>query len=278
MKLKLTKVRLSLLLVFVSFLGTGIASVSAQNSSTSWTQCTDGRMIVRCESYDCPSGDTNRDGKCTTADTNARLTDARNDSFCANPLSGCGEVRYFASNDSNTCSVRVEETENNCDLYAAANPNFTPRPSSSPIPSSTPQSGVSQCISLSASPFEGAAPLKVNFQGEARDPKGTIAEYQFEFKGPTATVGTIAQRTSKVTQTFDKPGEYTAKLTIVDSTGKTVTSLGCQTTITVREATTKGGGDSETKLPETGSEVWVGIILIALGGAGAYMYERFRVV
>ena len=91
-------------------------------------------------------------------------------------------------------------------------------------------------------------------------------------------MGTIVQKSSKVSQTFDKPGEYTAKLTIKDSSGKEVTSTACQTTITVRETTTKGGGDSETKLPETGSEMWIGIMLIALGGIGAFMYERFRVV
>src|SRR3989344_4379649 len=103
MKLKLTRLWLSLFIVFVGFLGRQIVSVSAQGTS-SWTQCADGRVIVRCESYDCPSGDTNRDGKCKTADNGARLTDARNDSVGANPRSGCGEMRYVAANESNTCS------------------------------------------------------------------------------------------------------------------------------------------------------------------------------
>ena len=113
-------------------------AVRAQGVNTSWSQCTDGRVIVRCETYDCPKGDTNNDGRCSLTDTDAKLTDARNDSFCANPISGCGQVHYFPGGSSSACLVRVEESGLNCDLYAVADPSFTPRPTATPTATPTP--------------------------------------------------------------------------------------------------------------------------------------------
>jgi hypothetical protein len=113
-----------------------VSQASAQVSS-SWSQCTDGRGIVRCETFDCPRGDTNGDGRCTLTDNEARLTDSRNDSFCANPISGCGQVRYYPSGASVACLERVEEAGLNCDLYAVANPNFTPTPTTTPKPTAS---------------------------------------------------------------------------------------------------------------------------------------------
>jgi len=112
------------------------SEVFAQSVNTSWSQCTDSRSIARCETYDCPEGDTNKDGKCTLTDDSARLTDARNDSFCANPISGCGQVHYYPSSSQEACLVRVEE-QTNCDLYAIASPNFTPNPTPTASPRST---------------------------------------------------------------------------------------------------------------------------------------------
>lgn len=129
---KLTKV----LAITVALIAYGSSNVSAQST---WSQCQDGRSIVRCETYDCPQGDTNKDGKCTLTDTGARLTDARNDSFCANPISGCGQVHYFPTGSSEACVVRAEETNQmTCDLYAIANPTFTPQPTVTPRASATP--------------------------------------------------------------------------------------------------------------------------------------------
>ena len=265
---------LALPVVFL-YLGLNVGQASAQ-SNAPWTQCTDGRVIVRCETYDCPNGDTNSDGTCNLSDTGARLTDARNDSFCANPLSGCGEVRYFPSGASASCSVRVEENDNNCNLYAVANPTFTPQPTVSPTSSpSVGGSTVSRCVSLKATPFEGNAPLTVVFEGMATDPNGSIREYEFVFSNEDGEVGTVEQKTNKVSQKFDEPGEYLAKLTAVDSQGRRVTSSACETTVTVRSGT-KGGLTDEDTLPETGSELWIGLAIVAIGALGAYMYERYR--
>lgn len=118
----------------------GVNTIFAQ-SQTTWAQCPNGEDIVRCQTFDCPQGDTNKDGLCDLKDEKARLTDARNDSFCANPTSGCGQVNYFSTDSKNACSVRVKENDNNCDLYKAGDPNFAtpiPTPSATPKPTVKP--------------------------------------------------------------------------------------------------------------------------------------------
>lgn len=117
-----------------------VREVSAADSY--WNQCGNGTPIVRCETYDCPQGDTNKDGRCNLNDDRAKLQESKNDAFCANPLSGCGEVLYYTQDSVNSCAIRVKENQNNCDLYKAGNPNITPSPTASatatPRPSSTP--------------------------------------------------------------------------------------------------------------------------------------------
>lgn len=117
-----------------------------------WSQCADGSTIVRCETYDCPNGDTNGDGSCSFADSGARMTDARNDAFCANPISGCGQVHYYNSTSSSRCAIRVKESNLNCDLYSVSTPDFTPVPSVTPKPTATPFSFASSTPTASASP------------------------------------------------------------------------------------------------------------------------------
>lgn len=139
------------------FLAGAVLSVSfvrgaSAQGNFSWSQCTDGRTIVRCETYDCPKGDTNSDGRCSLADTDAKLTDARNDPFCANPISGCGQVHYFPAGSSAACLERVEEAGLNCDLYAVANPSFTPRPTPTPTPTATPRASATPTASPRATP------------------------------------------------------------------------------------------------------------------------------
>jgi len=130
-----------------------LAQTSAFAQSSSWSKCTDDRLIARCETYDCPRGDTNNDGRCSLTDTDARLTDARNDSFCANPISGCGQVQYYPGGANDACLVRVEELPQNCDLYAVANPSFTPSPT--PAATSTPRATSTPTATPSITPVRG---------------------------------------------------------------------------------------------------------------------------
>ncbi len=124
--------------LFIGSLSVGV--VSAQ-TTTYWSQCADGASIVRCETYNCPKGDTNQDGVCDLKDSAATVSDSRNDSFCANPPSGCGQVLYFAQSQGLSCAVRVKQNENSCNLYKAGNPTFaSPTPVPTVIPTSTPVS------------------------------------------------------------------------------------------------------------------------------------------
>jgi len=137
MKNKISKgMFLSLALTFLS-----VGSAVAQTTSY-WNNCSGGTQIVRCETYNCPKGDTNKDGRCSLSDEQATQTDSRNDSFCANPPSNCGEVLYFPQNSTNSCAIRVKETNNNCTLYRAGNPTVSPSPTavSTPTPTVRPTS------------------------------------------------------------------------------------------------------------------------------------------
>ena len=138
----------------IVLLGTALSVSSVSAADAYWNQCGGGNSIVRCETYDCPQGDTNNDGRCTLQDTDAKFQESKNDAFCANPLSGCGEVLYFSANNSAQCGIRVKENNNNCSLYKASNPTFA---TASAAPSSTPTPTVKPVVtaSPSASPKVG---------------------------------------------------------------------------------------------------------------------------
>jgi len=121
-------------LVTLQLLAAGLTPRALHAETPDWSQCPDSSEIVRCETYNCPQGDTNQDGACTVNDTGASLSDARNDSLCANPPSGCGEVRYYPTSSNIACGIRVKESGDNCSLYSAGNPDFS---TPSPTPSAT---------------------------------------------------------------------------------------------------------------------------------------------
>lgn len=144
-----------ILMLFIVIAGLFVAFLLAMSKSLSaadWSQCPDSSPIVRCQTFNCPEGDTNKDGTCSLADDRAKVTDYRNDALCANPPSGCGVVHYYSDGQTNACVIRVKENENNCDLYNASNPVFvtaTPKPTATPksnnfeTPTTTPTSSPS---------------------------------------------------------------------------------------------------------------------------------------
>jgi PKD repeat protein len=73
--------------------------------------------------------------------------------------------------------------------------------------------------SINASPSSGQAPLTVNFDGSASaDPDGQIAAYAWAFgDGGTATGATASHQ-------YTSAGTYTAKLTVTDDSGATVST------------------------------------------------------
>jgi PKD repeat protein/type 1 glutamine amidotransferase len=81
---------------------------------------------------------------------------------------------------------------------------------------------------LSATPTNGPAPLTVEFSSEgSRDPDPADSiRFEWDFDGN----GTIDSVDPEPVFTYTTPGQYTARLTVFDSTGK---SAGANTTITV---------------------------------------------
>jgi PKD repeat protein len=63
----------------------------------------------------------------------------------------------------------------------------------------------------------GVAPLRVSFIANATDPDGAIRDYQWTFDD-----GTFSTNANPV-KIFASPGNYTARLTVTDNSGNTVT-------------------------------------------------------
>lgn len=140
-----------------------VIKVSPFTVAQTWSRCQDGTAISRCETYDCPQGDTNKDGNCTLSDQGAKFTDARTDSYCANPASNCGQILYFKSQQSTSCAVLVKENSNNCDLYQAGSlerSTATPSAIPTPTPSSTAQPSSTPIATKSPSPTPTQTPQK----------------------------------------------------------------------------------------------------------------------
>ncbi len=280
----------SIHLYLLLILGLSLFSPRLVNAQAAWEMCSDGTLIVRCESINCPRGDTSGDGTCTLSDEDSSFTDFRNDALCANPVSGCGVVRYY--NQSNNCNTRVKQDAPNCTLYATANPNFTPPPTQSgaggqatlapvqtPTSSPNPIGGTvaAKCVNLVAEPTSSnKVPADVKFTALA---DGQVTGYEFNF-GDDATGDNDVFRlnTNTIIHRYEKSGKYVALVRVAQGEGLYETKASCSATVTIDDGQvlTKGGEPVE-KLPETGSEIYGLIALIAMGFGGIYMYERFRV-
>jgi PKD repeat protein len=82
-------------------------------------------------------------------------------------------------------------------------------------------------VSITATPTSGPAPLTVAFMSTATDPdQGDSIRYEWDFDGN----GSVDSVDPNPTHTYTINGQYTAKLTVTDSSGK---SSGANTTITV---------------------------------------------
>jgi len=81
---------------------------------------------------------------------------------------------------------------------------------------------------LTATPTDGPAPLTVHFSSEgSRDPDpGDSIRFEWDFDGD----GTVDSTDPNPSHTYTTLGQYTARLTVYDSSGKTATA---NTTITV---------------------------------------------
>jgi len=80
-------------------------------------------------------------------------------------------------------------------------------------PTPTPKEHESRCVSLSASPTDGEAPLAVVFNGSGHDSEGDIREYEFDF----GDGGKVTQSDSRVEHVYQEPGTYWASLKVKDT-------------------------------------------------------------
>lgn len=221
-----------------------------------WSTCPDGKAVVRCATYNCPKGDTNKDGACNISDEDAKLTDLRNDALCANPPSGCGQVYYYDA-EGKACASRVKDLDR-CPISAGA--GFTP----------TPASVGAACTDLKVNPTQGKAPLLVKFTTEGKDPKGAISEYEFNF-GDTKSdkPQAVKQKSALASYRYEAPGTYTVSLKVKDSQGNWIgPGTACTKKITVTS--------SAEVLPKTGLSSTTLLCLFLLGGAGIYLFIKFK--
>ena len=69
-----------------------------------------------------------------------------------------------------------------------------------------------------ANPISGKAPLTVEFTGYAKDDDGSIVSYNWDFGDGHAS------NQQNPTHTFEKPGNYTVRFTVIDDGGATATA------------------------------------------------------
>lgn len=92
-----------------------------------------------------------------------------------------------------------------------------------------------RCLSLTAEPTSGAAPLTVKFTGTAEDPEGQLASYVFDPGFGKTKSGEISggQFNLSESYTYEAAGTYTAKLKICDQAEVCDDGPQCEATVTV---------------------------------------------
>jgi len=92
--------------------------IKVSNAMALVNYCTNNAEIAHCETFDCPSGDTNGNSICDLDDKNASLSDIRNDGFCQKPVSGCGVIHYYEASGGQSCRVNTFLGNASCEIKA----------------------------------------------------------------------------------------------------------------------------------------------------------------
>lgn len=131
------------------------------------------------------------------------------------------------------------------------------------------------CISLTASPTEGRAPLTVNFSGKGFEQGHSINQYEFDFGDASGgQPKTVREVSSDTLHRYYNPGTYTASLKVLTSSGQWVGGQGCKKTISIA-STTGSSSTNVTILPKTGIGDYLGILLVVLI-FGFYLRRHFK--
>ncbi len=158
----------------------------------------------------------------------------------------------------------------------------TPTPTATPTatPTSTPTSGpTSRCVDLVASTTDGTIPLTVTFAGQGEDTGGNIQEYEFNFGdssgGQSQTVKTTGNQAS---HTYHNAGTFIASLLVKDSRGSWQGGDQCKVNLTTKSKPTVLAAQAPKKLPKAGADALQILLIPGLGGAGIYLYRRFKLL
>jgi subtilase family serine protease len=142
---------------------------------------------------------------------------------------------------------------------------------------------VAPTAALSASPASGTAPLVVSFNGAASttpNSGATISSYTFDFGDGSPAV---TQSTSAVSYTYTAVGNYTASLTVTDSTGTSSSNSALQSIVVATATSPSTPTTPTTTTPTTtdtsrlGSGGAFGLpALLVLGGLAGMRRRRRR--
>lgn len=135
-------------------------------------------------------------------------------------------------------------------------------------PTPTPKEHESRCVSLSASPTEGEAPLAIVFNGSGYDSEGDIREYEFDF----GDGGKVTQTDSRVEHIYQKSGDYWASLRVKDTKDEWKDgSHQCKQEIRVGRKPEVLAAEAPPVQPAAGANTAITLGLIVTGLLGAFL-------
>ncbi len=161
-------------------------------------------------------------------------------------------------------------------------PTATPTVTNSPTPTvtATPVPSESSCTGLSASPTSGSIPLTVRFTASGFDNRGNIQQYEFDFGDSSDGQPQVwRQDGSEASHRYENAGSYIATVRVKDSRGQWQGGNSeCRVEITVTGKPQVLGKSTAKGLPETGTPLTAGVVIVSLAGAGIALVRHFRLV
>jgi len=134
---------------------------------------------------------------------------------------GLGTDFYFQTTGNHTIRVQVREDGFSIDQIVLSPQTYL---STAPgarvddktiLAASLPALNVAPLVSISPIPSSGSAPLSVNFTSKITSTSGSISSYQWQFGDGQTSIE------ANPSHTFQNAGNYTPKLTVMDTSGST---------------------------------------------------------
>lgn len=159
-------------------------------------------------------------------------------------------------------------------------PTVTVTSTLTPTATATPIPNESSCTGLSASPTSGSTPLTVRFTASGFDNRGNIQEYEFDYGDSSDNQPQVWRQTgSEASHRYENSGSYIATVRVKDSRGEWKGGNSeCRVEITVTGKPQVLGKSTAKGLPETGTPLAAGAVIVSLAGAGIALVKHFRLV